>query len=272
MSMPTLENESLVVELLDPARDRDRFGVRYCTGGYIFQIRDRDHGELLSGPTYPESFNWFDGQGIPDSFNLGPLASSQRVGEALVIGVGVCDVNDRRVLEYADWAVEAHPDTVVFTTHQRYEEHALDLVRTVSLRGRTVRSHTRLRACGKALVPVRWFPHPFYPQPRSAELVWLNSPLRWRDDSSYSLLDTGFIVRAGWPWDDGRFLALDHEATAPLVVLQRHPLLGLVGATCSYVPDFFAIWGNRATFSWEPFLERLVAPGQELAWWVDYTF
>jgi hypothetical protein len=77
----TLANETLTVELLDPALDRDRFGVRYCTGGYIFQIRDATLGDLLSGPTYPASFNWFDGQGIPDAFNLSPLASARTLGE-----------------------------------------------------------------------------------------------------------------------------------------------------------------------------------------------
>jgi hypothetical protein len=270
--MPTLSNDSLVVELLDPERDRDRFGVRYCTGGYIFQISDRVHGELLSGPTYPDSFNWFDGQGIPDSFNLGPLMSSRRLGEALVIGVGVCDLPGRRVLEYSDWAVEARSDVAVFTTDQRYEGHDLSLARTVSLHGRTVRSHTRLRVRGDEFVRVRWFPHPFYPQPDDDELFWINAPLHWRDDASYTQRDNGFIARAGWPWDDGRYLALNHDANAPLVVLQRHPRLGLVTGACSFIPDYFAIWGNAATFSWEPFLERTVAPGQELTWWVDYTF
>jgi hypothetical protein len=270
--MPTLSNDALVVELLDPDRDRDRFGVRYCTGGYIFQISDRRHGPLLAGPTYPDDFNWFDGQGIPDSFNLEPLTSTERLGEALVIGVGVCDLVARRVLEYSPWTVDAGGEAVRFSTRQRYEGYALDLTRTVSLHGRTVRSHTRLRATGERFVPVRWFPHPFYPQPEDDDLVWLNAPLRWREDASYALRDNGFIARVGWPWSDGRYLALDHDALAPLVLMQRHPVLGLVTASCSFVPDYFAIWGNAATFSWEPFLERFVAPGQELTWWVDYTF
>jgi hypothetical protein len=55
-------------------------------------------------------------------------------------------------------------------------------------------------------------------------------------------------------------------------LLQRHPTLGMVSAACSYVPDFFPIWGNPLTFSWEPFLERTVASGQTLTWWIDYTF
>ncbi len=38
--MITLANDSLEVQFLDPVADRARFGVRYCTGGYIFQVRD----------------------------------------------------------------------------------------------------------------------------------------------------------------------------------------------------------------------------------------
>src|SRR4026208_1564929 len=72
--MYTLTSEFLEVSILDPLADQERFGTRYCTGGYIFQIMDRRHGALLSGPTYPDSFNWFDGQGIPDAFNLSPLS------------------------------------------------------------------------------------------------------------------------------------------------------------------------------------------------------
>ena len=45
--MLSLRNDSLHVALLDPLADRDRFGVRYCTGGYIFQITDPRHGPLL---------------------------------------------------------------------------------------------------------------------------------------------------------------------------------------------------------------------------------
>ena len=59
---------------------------------------------------------------------------------------------------------------------------------------------------------------------------------------------------------------------APLSVLQKHPVLGLVGGTTSYVPSFFPIWGNQNTFSWEPFFERTLAPNQSTSWWIDYDF
>ncbi|HAR30115.1 MAG TPA: hypothetical protein DCR65_01245, partial [Gammaproteobacteria bacterium] len=96
--MLELSNHELRVDILDPVADQSRFGVRYCTGGYIYQVSDRRHGPLLSGPTFPDSFNWFDGQGIPDAFNLGPLLSPSEPGRALIIGIGDCDLTTRAVL------------------------------------------------------------------------------------------------------------------------------------------------------------------------------
>jgi hypothetical protein len=267
-----LKNAVLEVQLLDPVADRERFGVRYCTGGYIFQVRDHHHGNLLSGPTYPDSFNWFDGQGIPDAFNLGPLHSASEAGEALIIGIGVCDLRERVVKSFCDWRVTRGAESALFETTQAYEGRSLTLRREVTLLQRTVRSRTTLTNTGRGEVSVRWFPHPFFPQPATDELLWINAPLRWQDGHGYTRLPNGFIARTGWPWQEGRYLALDHDATAPLVLLQRHPALGLIGAACSYVPDFFPVWGNGATFSWEPFLERTVAPTQTLDWWIDYSF
>lgn len=280
--MLELQNESLRVELLHPNEDHARFGVRYCTGGYIFQVHDARHGPLLTGPTWPDSFNWFDGQGIPDAFNLAPVHSSETLGHALVIGTGLCDLTARKVLTFAHWRIEAAPHALAFETAQQLEDTALTLRRTVTLGARTIRSHTSLANTGKAFLPVRWFPHPFYPQlPAAAqppgdgsadELLWINAPLRWRDATGYARADNGFIRRTSWPWKDGHYLSLAHDAQAPLVLLQRHPALGMVAAATSYVPAHFPIWGNPHTFSWEPFLERFVAPGFTLDWWIDYTF
>ena len=270
--MIVLDNGELSIELLDPRADRERFGTRYCTGGYIYQIVDARHGPLLSGPTYPDSFNWFDGQGIPDAFNLAPLNSTENPGEALIVGIGICNPGERIVHEFCDWTIDHGDGEIAFATEHRYEGFALTVQRTVQLRGRTVRSHTEIKNTGTKPAPLRWFPHPFFPQPDSDELLWINAPLTWRDATGYARRDNGFIARTGWPWHEGHYLPLDHDAIAPLVLVQRHPLLGLVTAACSYAPDFFPIWGNGITFSWEPFLERTVAPGQLYAWWIDYTF
>ncbi len=270
--MFTLANADISVELLDPLVDRDRLGSRYCSGGYIFQVTDQRHGALLSGPTFPDSFNTFDGQGIPDAFKLGPLYSTQTLNEALIIGTGIVDLKNDVVHQRCDWSVNTGAMALEFATRQSYEAYAFSLTRTVSLSGRCIRSHTHLDNGGRAAVPIRWFPHPFFPQGDSNELLRINAPLTWQDAAGYSQLENGFIARTGWPWHDGHYLALNHAATSPLVLMQRHPIIGLVNAACSYVPDFFPIWGNAATFSWEPFFERTVAPGQQTSWWIDYVF
>jgi hypothetical protein len=270
--MFTLRNTALAVEILDPLEDSVRLGTRYCSGGYIFQVTDQRHGPLLSGPTFPDSFNTFDGQGIPDAFKLGPLHSTQTLGHALIIGTGVVDLQADALREPCAWVVSRSATALEFVAQQRYEAFEFTLSRTVSLCGRSIRSHTCLANTGRSAVPIRWFPHPFFPQGESDELLWINCPLQWQNGAGYRQLENGFIARADWPWHEGHYLPLNHAATSPLVAMQRHPLTGLVSAACSYVPDFFPIWGNPATFSWEPFFERTVATGQQTSWWIDYVF
>ncbi len=271
--MYELRNNSLSVTILDPLADQERFGVRYCTGGYIYQVEDARHGPLLSGPTYPDSFNWFDGQGIPDAFNLSPLRDPDSAGpEALVIGIGICDMQAKRVLEFCRWDVEQGETALRMRTSHSYAGYAVELERVVSLRGRTVRSATLVRNTGSIFFPLRWFPHPFYPQPEGDELFRANIALSMGENPGYRMAPSGFVARAAWPDQKGFFQPLDHQAQTNLVIFQRHPLLGLIGATCSYAPAFFAIWGNQNTFSWEPFFERTLAAGQEASWWIDYEF
>ncbi len=271
--MYTLANDVLEVSVLDPVADRSRFGVRYCTGGYIFQIVDAKVGELLSGPTYPDSFNWFDGQGIPDAFNLSPLRDNAGPDSlALIIGIGICDLQTKEVQSFCSWDVTQDEHAITMRTTQTYQNYAVALERTVTLAQRTVRSATRLWNQGKTPIPLRWFPHPFYPQPQADELVKFNLPIAAIEDEGYRLNDDGFIARKNWPWNKGYYLALNHTPSTNLVILQRHPKLGLVAATCSFVPTYFPIWGNPNTFSWEPFLERTVGSGQEVAWRIDYDF
>ena len=273
--MLLLGNNKLSVELLDPRADQTKFGVRYCTGGYIYQIVDSKLGTLLSGPTYPESFNWFDGQGIPDAFNWAPLRSSQKDDrEVLIVGIGLCDLQTKQVKQFCDWQLEQDANQVRFTTQQAFENYALQLVRTVSLQERTVRSHTTISNQGSEFIPITWFPHPFYPQPQNTkELCLLNIPFTLPSDhEGYEQAESGFIQRKAWPEQKGFYLPIEHQAQQALTILQRHDQLGLVGATCSYVPDYFPIWGNQNTFSWEPFFQHIVAPTKAVSWWIDYHF
>ena len=119
--MYSLKNDQLEVEVLDPVADRQRFGTRYCTGGYIFQVTDAVHGPLMSGPTYPESFNAFDGQGIPDAFNLSPLRNAREEGtQALILGIGRCDLAENKVEEFCTWEVEAAASTLGMRTEHSF--------------------------------------------------------------------------------------------------------------------------------------------------------
>ena len=124
----TLNNATLTVELVDPRQDAHLLGARYCHGGYIFQVTDIDHGELLGTPARP--YNVFDGQGIPDAFNLSPLREAGETTTpsdsttALIIGVGLCDTSvtprdvtsdpsaPTGVLDAAEWTVEPAYDTL----------------------------------------------------------------------------------------------------------------------------------------------------------------
>ena len=272
--MFTLKNDELEVTLLDPVADRERLHTRYCAGGYIFQVTDAKHGPLMTGPTYPESFNTYDGQGIPDAFNLGPLREPGRASaESLIIGVGVCDLNEDRVVSFDPWEVQLEDNVIHMTTIQSYQGFSLKLTRIVALRGRTIHSSIRLKNTGGLAIPVCWFPHPFYPQPETGELCRFNVPVSFPENDGYEFGENGFINRKNWPWAyAGPYQALDHNAQANLVVLQRHPALGMVSAICSYVPALLPIWGNTHTFSWEPFFEKSAAAGQELHWWIDYNF
>jgi len=271
--MYSLRNASLDVQVLDPIADQARLGTRYCTGGYIFQIEDAVHGGLLTGPTFPESFNTYDGQGIPDAFRLGPIQRpGASDGTALIIGVGLCDLEADKVLEFCHWDICLKGTSIHFRTEQSFLGTTLELERCVSLFGRTVRSETWLRNKGARTLPFRWFPHPFYPHPETDELCRFNVPVSFPENEGYDIAESGFIRRLGWPWADGHYQALEQPGDGKLVVLQRHPKLGLVSGTCSYIPTYLPIWGNRHTFSWEPFLDSTVGAGKERNWRIDYDF
>ncbi|HUF08368.1 MAG TPA: hypothetical protein VMO47_03540 [Rhodothermales bacterium] len=272
--MLTLSNDQITVSILDPnsSEDRMRFGTRFCTGGYIFQVSDRRLGDLLSGPTYPDSFNAFDGQGIPDAFHRSPLRDPAAYNRAVIVGIGLCDLAANRVVEPGVWDVHIADRTVAFRTHHFLGPYALDLARIINLEGRSVRSTTSVKNTGQAPFAVTWFPHPFFPQPGGDELCRLSIPFAMRENAGYETATSGFISRKNWPWTTDHYLALDHDAHCPLTVLQRHPKVGLVAATFGYVPRFFPIWGNTRTFSFEPFFENTIAPGQELVWWMVYDF
>jgi hypothetical protein len=68
-------------------------------------VDDARHGPLVNGPTYPESYNAFDGQGIPDAFQ--PHIQVEG-GLALGIGIGLIDTRSK-IVEPCMWSIEIEP-------------------------------------------------------------------------------------------------------------------------------------------------------------------
>jgi hypothetical protein len=266
-----LENGRLKVHVLDPVADRARLGTRYCTAGFVFQIEDleREGRPLLSGPTYPDSYNLYDGQGAPDAFQ--PALAADRGGTALGIGIGLIDTKANAVSEFAKWRIERSGGTIVFTTRQAFEDWTFDLERTLTLTGRTLRVDTRIANAGKRLVPFQWYPHPFWPVNPTGECCRMSIPVTLPDNPGYELLPDGFLRTKVAPPAGGWFLWVGTAADRPVEFLQRHPVLGLVAAWTDYVPAKLPVWGNARTFSFEPYCERVVNPGTETCWSISYA-
>lgn len=269
--MLEISNSALAVTLLNPNADRDRLGVRYCAGGYVFQIDDAEHGPLLTGPTYPDSFNWFDGQGIPDSFNQAPIRSHGEPGvQALILGIGLCDTVDRKVLEFHDWRVRVEETDTVFSCRHQWEDIDVLLERNVRLDGRVVRSQTRVINQSMRHIPVTWFPHPFFPPPPGEEIAALSGPAVLTS-GPFAVGSDGYIVRSD-P-DSLETTCVTAPATEPFSYFYRHPLLGIIGVRYSFAARHSYVWGNARTCSIEPFLDATVGhSGCVLEFGAEYHF
>ena len=150
--MYTLANHALEVSILDPIADQQYFGPRYCTGGYIYRVIDNKLGDLMSGPTFPDKFNWFDGQGIPDAFHLSPLRENSATDTlGLILGIGLCDLAAREVKEYCTWEVTQTDGSITMRTEQSYQSYKVTLERTVTLPTRSDSSPTAHRRSRRAI-------------------------------------------------------------------------------------------------------------------------
>jgi hypothetical protein len=281
-----LKNSDLSVLILDPAGDVRRLGSRYCSGGYIHQVRDAHKGELLSGPQYPIAFpDDFDGQGAPEMFRQALGAETAAVGEDVgCIGVGVVrrtspirpfDVrHNREVAGRLQWQVDARQETLTMRTSASFKAWVYRLVRQVNLTGRTIASCTAVRNEGDLPLPVRWFAHPFFPLTKDDVLCRFSIPVTMPENPGYFLNADDYICRKpGHDWEKGWYQALDFEpAGRSLLVVQKHPLVGEVVVETDFLPGFLPVWGNDRTFSFEPFFERELAAGDEVEWSIEYRF
>ncbi len=284
--MYTLQNDQLTLSLLDPATDTKLLGSRYVAGGYIHQVTDAVHGPLLSGPEYPEPQpNPFNGQGAPDMFFTPLGGDNAAVGDEVgVIGVGrVRRTSEREpfdvrhnpeVIEFLPWQVEQDETSVTMRTAQEFQGWAYMLERRVELVERTIRSRTSIRSAGESTLPVRWFPHPFFPPTTDGVQCRFSVPIELPENPAYFLNDDDFIcLDPDFNWTKGHFQPLGFsDAEEGMTITQRHPLVSEVVATIDYATDFLPIWGNARTFSFEPYFDTALAQGESATWQIDYTF
>lgn len=284
--MYVLENDQLAVSILNPETDLERCGSRYCVGGYIYQVTDAARGPLLAGPEYPNPHpNVFDGQGAPDMFVTTLGGNDAPVGgEVGVIGVGRVRRtstiepfqvrHNPEVIEFLPWTVTQSADSITMRTEQRFQEWAYRLERVVTLEGRNLISRTAIQNVGAPTLPVRWFPHPFFPPTPDDVQCRFSIPVSLPDTPGFVMNDENFIcLNPDFDWQRGCFAALNYEATGDsLVVEQRHPTVGTVTAHADYAPAYLPIWGNANTFSFEPYLQADLTTDQSRSWCVEYRF
>jgi hypothetical protein len=279
--MLLLSNSVLTVIMLDPgsAASQPLQGTRYCWGGYIWQVRDAV-GDLVAGPEYPEPQpSPFNGQGLPEAFRVSDLETGRlltAVGHnGIVIGAGGVAIGEKNSLGLvapASWVVTRRPDAIEFQTTQSFGDWIVDLTRTVTLRDREVISATRLHNRGSAVLPLQWFPHPFFQLVDGRITGRLPPDFTVEGDPVFSLVNGELAMQRSFPAGGGGHYKLLQLAPVPLDATFTHPRLSFVRMRVDYIATKLPVWANHHTFSIEPYLQTELAPGVERAWSVRYEF
>ena len=279
--MLTLANAELTVDLLDPTAEQARLGPRYCWGGYIWQIHDRNVGALLTGPEWPKAEPQpVNGQGLPEAFRHStttgqPLLWDGATGLAPGTGTLGRDAQGAVVVTTPSvWQIDQSPGRIVFRTEQRVGRWAYALVRTIELHGRQVRSHSRLTNRGATPLVLEWFAHPFFALQADGKLRATLAPeVTLAENPGYSLAGGKLTLRRAFVGvDDGHLVHLGLPAGKPFTVSVTHPKLTAVRFATDFAPFKCVLWANGNTLSFEPFLALNLAPGESREWTLSYDF
>jgi len=275
-----LENHELRLDLLDPVADAVRQGPRYCWGGYVWQVHDRTHGPLLSGPVFPDPTPTpFDGQGLPESFRHlsrdgRNFTLRGRAGVAIGAGrLAVDDQNNVTLTEPCVWEISPFADHLEFHTRQAAAGFSYELLRRIELTDRTVRSHTQLTNHGEQPLVLQWFPHPFFPLQDGRTRADFPAGTTMPENPGFALVDRTLTFKRPFTRKgDSQFVLFGLPAGRELSVVLDHPCLDRVEFSTSFAPDECPVWGNAHTFSVEPYLNLDLAPGQTRHWSVQTRF
>lgn len=276
-----LANAELIVDLLDPAAEHARLGPRFCWGGYIWQVHDRNVGTLLTGPEWPNPTpTAHNGQGLPESFRHSttkgePLLWDGATGLAPGSGILGRDAGGNIVVTTPSaWQVDLRPDRAVFRTAQTAGRWAYELERTIELRGRRIVSRSRLTNHGITALKLEWFAHPFFALQADGKLkATLAREAGLAENPGYRLAAGELTLKRAFVGvDDGHLVHLDLPAGKPFDVTVSHPQLTSVRFTTDFAPFKCVLWANGNTLSFEPFLALDLAPGESREWTVSYEF
>lgn len=282
--MHVLQSSSLSISLLDPATDQEKLGSRYCVGGYIWQVDDKVLGPLTAGPCFPGITNGFDGQGLPEVFEIAIGQDKAQVGdEVTVVGVGKVPrtsevkpfhVRDNRaVSQFATWEKDLSASDAFFRTEQEHGDLAWRMTRRITLQDRTLFSATTIENLSAAKLPIRWFAHPFFPW-ADDKVFRFSTEARLSENAHWLLDNEGWVRRKpGANWRDGSsFLPLIMPFGFPITIEQAHPIVGAVRIECDFPLAHCPIWGNERTVSCEPYFHTVVEPAATAAWLIAYHF
>jgi len=282
--MLRLANAELAVELIDPANaaEHARLGPRYCWGGYVWRVADSAAGDLLAGPEWPRSDpNPHNGQGAPDSFRHTAeptkLPLTLAGGRGYILGVGeVSPAPDGRPVidRPCRWEISSGDRALEFRTRQAALGWKSELVRRVSLAGRTLTSASRLTNEGSRTLPLHWFAHPFFALADGTLTCDLPPGYGCEENPGFAVDPAGRLTfkRRFAGTEDGHFQQLIVPRDKPLQAILSHPKLEYVKFETDFVPDLCPVWGNGHTWSIEPFIITELAPGESREWTIRYEF
>ena len=279
--MLQIANREVRVDLLDPASDQLQLGPRFCAGGYIWQVHDQGVGSLLTGPEWPRADPQIqNGQGLPESFRHttttgDPLLWNGPVG--LAPGGGALARNADGVITITEpclWQIELEPERAEFRTLQNVATWSYSLERVVELRGRLLRSYSRLTNRSSSPLVLQWFAHPYFALGGDGLLrATLPAGTRLSENAGYILTERELSLRRAFVGEfDGHLENIDLPPGRDFSVNLSHPKLSSIHFATDFPPSKCVLWANGNTLSFEPFLDLKLAAGESREWNLTYDF